>query len=272
MLRRSWVVCLWSTSLLLGFGCEESKPNRCVPGASVACQSPDGCVGVKICDTNGLVFGACECTVDGIGSPGKRPPVSAAACTPGATRSCLGANECAGKATCNDSGTFGTCQCSAPPTMLPSQRPNVLGAACRSNADCGNSLLCWAEDEAGPVGSTGGPAQGYCTAACKTAADCSLFQEAGDCVHFSEPTFGVCFATCSSAGAADCQGRSELACTTYAALSLTAPSGAAADSGLCAPHCSSDADCVGGGQCNQVQPIASCIGESPDAGALDAGQ
>jgi len=81
----------------------------------------------------------------------------------------------------------------------------------------------------------------------------------------------VCFATCST-GTAGCQGRSELACTAYAALSLTAPSSAPADGGLCTPHCAADADCVGGGQCNQAQPIASCIGESPDAGAPDAGQ
>jgi hypothetical protein len=257
--------------VLLGFGCEESKPDRCVPGESVVCQSADGCEGVKICDTNGLVFGTCECTVQGSGSPSHRPSSTAAACMAGASRSCVGANECAGTATCNDSGTFGTCQCSAPPTVLPSQRPNVLGAACRSTADCGSSLVCWAEDQAGPTGSSGGPAHGYCTATCKTATDCSLFQDPGDCVHFSDPTFGVCFATCSSsAGAAGCQGRSELACTTYAALSLAAPSTAAAG-GLCTPHCSSNADCVGGGQCDLAQPIASCIGESPDAGTIDAG-
>ena len=271
MLRRSWVVCLWSASLLLGFGCEEEKPDRCVPGESVACQGTDGCEGVKICDTNGLVFGTCACTVEGTGAPSKRPSGTVAACMQGATRSCLGPSECPGTATCNDSGTFGGCECSAPPTLLPSLRPNVLGAACRINADCGSSLICWAENEAGPAGSTGGPAKGYCTAACKTAADCSLFQEAGDCVHFSDPTFGVCFATCST-GTAGCQGRSELACTAYAALSLTAPSSAPADGGLCTPHCAADADCVGGGQCNQAQPIASCIGESPDAGAPDAGQ
>lgn len=260
--------------MLFGFGCEESKPDRCVPGDSVACEGADGCEGVKICDTNGLVFGKCECTVEGGGSPSPRPSVTAAACMPGATRSCLGPNECQGTATCNDTGTFSSCQCSAPPTMLPSTRPNVLGAACRINADCGTSLICWAENEAGPAGTTGGPARGYCTAACRTTADCSLFQEAGDCVHFSDPTFGVCFATCNTA-ATGCQERSELACTTYAALSLAAPSGvpgSAGADGLCTPHCSSDADCVGGGQCNQAQPIASCIGESPDAGAPDAGQ
>ena len=272
MLRRSWAVGLWSTCLLLGFGCEESKPDRCVPGESVACQDQNGCEGVKICDTNGLVFGACQCSADGSGAPGKRPSVVAAACMPGATRSCLGTNGCAGTATCNGSGTFGACQCSAPPTQLPSTRPNVLGAACRINADCGSSLICWAENEAGPVGSSGGPAKGYCTAACKTTADCSLFEQDGECMHFSDPTFGVCFAICSSTDAASCQGRSELACTTYAALSLPAPSGAAADSGLCTPHCSSDVDCAGGGQCNLAQPIASCIGESPDAGVADAGQ
>jgi hypothetical protein len=257
-------------SLLLVFGCEESKPDRCIPGESVACGGTDGCEGVKICDTNGLVFGACQCTPDTTGSSNQHPSGSVQACMPGATRSCLGANECTGTATCNDSGTFGACQCTAPST-LPSKRPNLLGAACRSNADCGSSLICWAEAEAGPAGSTGGPAQGYCTAACKNTADCSLFQTPGDCLHFSDPNFGVCFATCST-GAAGCQERAELACTSYAALSLTAPSGAAADSGLCAPHCGSDADCAGGGQCNQAQPIASCIGEAPDAGAPDAGQ
>jgi hypothetical protein len=156
--------------------------------------------------------------------------------------------------------------------VVPSTRPNVLGAPCRSNADCGSSLLCWAENAAGPPGSIGGPARGYCTAACRSAADCSLFQQPGDCLHFSDPSFGVCLAACESGAAGVCQGRSELVCSTYAALSLTAPSGAAADSGLCAPHCSSDADCVRGGQCNLAEPIASCIGESSDAGAADAGQ
>jgi hypothetical protein len=272
MLRRSWVVSLWGTSLLLAFGCEESKADRCRPGESVACQGENGCEGVKVCDTNGLVFGACECAVDGGGSPGKRPPVVAAACMAGATRSCLGANECTGTARCNVSGTYGPCECSAPPTVVPSTRPNVLGARCRINADCGSSLICWAENEAGPAGAIGGPAQGYCTAACKSSADCSLFQEPGDCLHFSDPSFGVCLASCGAGAPGACQERSELACSTYTALSLTAPSGAAADSGLCTPHCSSDADCLGGGQCNVSQPIASCTGESPDAGAPDAGQ
>jgi hypothetical protein len=156
--------------------------------------------------------------------------------------------------------------------MLPSKNPNLLGAPCRINADCGTSLICWAENETGPAGSTGGPARGYCTAACRTTADCMLFQEAGDCVHFSDPTFGVCFASCNTA-APECQRRSDLACTTYAALSLTAPSNIpGTGDGLCAPHCSSDADCGRGGQCNLAQPIASCTGESPDAGPPDAGQ
>jgi hypothetical protein len=266
MLKPYWAAC--AGMLLLLFGCEDTKTPRCVPGESVACLGAGQCEGSKVCDTNGLVFGSCQCS---LGSAGSAPPGSrsapAAACVPGATRVCLDGNGCTGVATCGDSGTFSACQCPTPPSRVPALQANVLGARCLGNAQCGSSLVCWAASETGP-GALGGAAAGYCTAPCQKTADCTLFEQPGDCVQFAGATYGVCLASCtSSAGEApeaSC-GRSDLACATYTALSLATPDPAAPERGLCVPHCSSDAEC-GARSCDLAQPVATCVG-GPDAGA-----
>jgi hypothetical protein len=267
MLNRYWAAC--AASLLLLIGCEDTKTPRCTPGEEVACPGADGCEGVKICDTNGLVFGSCQCSLGSVSSPppGSRPVVNG--CVSGATRACLDADGCTGVATCGDSGTFGACQCPTPPSKVPSLRPNVLGAACLGNSQCGSSLVCWAASETGP-GALGGAAGGYCTAPCQDIADCTLFEQPGDCVHFAGATYGVCLADCrateSDAGASSC-GRSDLACANYTALSLPGPNQLAPEAGLCVPHCRSDAEC-GARSCDLAEPVATCVG-GPDAG--DAG-
>jgi hypothetical protein len=268
MLKKYWAVC--AGSLLLLFGCEDTKSPRCVPGERLSCLGAGDCEGVKICDTNGLVFGSCQCSVGSVDprSSGSLPPVTG--CVLGATRACLDANGCTGVATCGDSSTFGACQCSSSPSMVPALQANVLGASCTRNSQCGSSLICWAATETGP-GALGGAAGGYCTAACRDTADCTLFQGPGDCVHFADAMYGVCLAACSSQASEGEElgcGRSDLACATYAALSLTAPAATAPD-GLCVPRCSSDAEC-GTRQCDRAEPIATCVG-GPDAGAADAG-
>jgi len=274
MLKNLWRVCRWGASCtaLLLLGCEQTGTLHCVAGESVACVGAGECAGVKVCDTNGLVFGSCMCPVPLTEhEPGSSnsPP---SGCALGETRACVGADECQGVATCGDSGTFGSCQCSGSAIRVPSLRPNVLGAACRNNAECGSSLICWAEYENGP-GTTGGPAGGYCTAACRGPADCTLFEQPGDCWLISGETFGVCLATCSSQSASPgCGERAEVGCASYAALTLTAPAAAAPDQGLCAPQCHSDAEC-GARRCDTSSstPVATCVG-GPDAGVADAGQ
>jgi hypothetical protein len=270
MLKNLWIVCGWcaSCSALLLLGCEQTETLHCVPGEAVSCLGLGDCAGTKICDTNGLVFGSCMCPVP-LADPGRRSSsVLPTGCARGETRSCVGPNECQGSATCGDSSTFGACQCLQPQIRLPASRPNVLGAACRSNAECGSSLICWAEYENGP-GSTGGPAGGYCTAACRGPADCTLFEQPGDCWLSAGANFGVCLATCDPASSTVCGGRTAVACATYAALSLAGPAVLGADPALCAPRCQSDTEC-GERRCDTSGPVATCVG-GPDAGVVDAG-
>jgi len=272
MLKNLWRVGRWvvSCSAVLLLGCEQTETPRCVPGESVACRGAGDCAGTKVCDTNGIVFGSCMCLVPGSDPSPRSSNAPANGCVLGDTRACLGPDECQGVATCGDSGTFGACQCPAVGIRVPSRRPNVLGAACRSNSECGSSLICWAEYENGP-GATGGAAGGYCTSACRGSADCTLFERAGDCLLVAGSTFGVCVATCSTlSSSTECAGRTDVACATYSALTLTAPAATAAEQGLCVPACRSDAEC-GARQCDQSGPVATCIG-GPDAGVADAGQ
>jgi hypothetical protein len=274
MLKNFWRVCRWGAlaSALLCWGCAETETLHCVAGESAGCVGVADCAGVKVCDTNGLVFGSCMCPVP-LSEQGPRSSNSVTrGCAPGDSRACRGADECEGIATCGDTGTFGTCQCSAPVLRVPSLRPNVLGAACRSSAQCGSSLICWAEYENGP-GATGGPAAGYCTASCRASADCTLFEQPGDCWLAAGATLGVCLARCSDpASSTACAGRTEVACATYAALALA---GQAAEQGLCAPQCHSDAECGErrcdtGGASAGSGPVATCVG-GPDAGVVGAG-
>lgn len=270
MLTNLFRVCRWSASCsaLLLFGCEQTDTLHCVPGESVACVGAGDCAGTKVCDTSGIVFGSCMCPIP-LSDPGPRssnPPPSG--CERGDTRACLGPDACEGVATCGDSGTFGACKCTQSEIPLPSLRPNVLGAACRNGSECGSSLTCWAQYEDGPSG-LGGPVGGYCTAACRGPADCTLFQQPSDCWLAAGATFGVCLATCSDpASTTGCGGRAELACATYAALSLVAPASQSADPALCVPHCQSDAEC-GERHCDTSGPVSTCVG-GPDAGVANA--
>jgi hypothetical protein len=160
MLKNLWRVCRWGASRapLLLLGCEDTGTPRCVPGESVACVGVGDCAGLKVCDTNGIVFGSCMCPVPVVERSPRSSSSVPSACVLGSTRACLGADGCEGVATCGDSATFGACQCAGGTIRVPGLRPNVLGAACQNDSECGSSLSCWAEYESGPGQRAGLPA------------------------------------------------------------------------------------------------------------------
>ncbi|WP_433935903.1 hypothetical protein AB3662_14395 [Sorangium cellulosum] len=114
-----------------------------------------------------------------------------------------------------------------------------LAARCEADADCGPSGVCIPESDSEFFG--GGPAGGYCTAACSEDSDCA--GEGSVCIG------GACLLGCtmgvppleSLATELDpgkCQGREDLRCD------------ALDDASICVPSCGSDGQCTGGRVCD----------------------
>jgi len=197
MLRRCIAIGLGLTlTLWMGSCAEDTKPD-CLLGETATCVGANGCAGTHVCEIPGR-FSACTCDDAAVAPPA--PPDSSPVgfgCSAGETRACVGPSDCTGVSTCDGSGTFGPCRCPST-TLPPGSRPNVLGAACRTNADCGTSLLCWAENETGPTGVEAGPAGGYCTARCQIQSNCAVFEQTSECIYFGDAgTFGLCFEAAS---------------------------------------------------------------------------
>jgi hypothetical protein len=75
----------------------------CVPGQSIACAGPGGCISSQVCDDAGTGYGACLCASDG-GSP--------LLCVPGQSIACAGPYGCPSFQVCNASGSaYGPCDC-----------------------------------------------------------------------------------------------------------------------------------------------------------------
>lgn len=199
MLRNWWAMLGPLTTLtLLISGCPDTESPGCEPAETRACRGEGDCSGEQMCNASGFGWGPCMCSRPPGGGPlpGTNPPPLD--CTPGATRACTGSNSsgnCNGVASCDTSGTYGPCLCPPVPGNIPGARPNVLAASCSRNADCGNALRCWEEDE-GLAGVLGAPAGGYCTAFCRSASDCAVFDASAACVRFSSGEVGFCVAGC----------------------------------------------------------------------------
>jgi hypothetical protein len=78
-------------------------PPVCIPGQSVACTGPGGCVTNQVCNDAGTGFGPCVCaSVDG----GER------ACVPGASIGCIGPSGCVSNQVCKSDGSgYSPCDC-----------------------------------------------------------------------------------------------------------------------------------------------------------------
>jgi hypothetical protein len=82
---------------------EASTPPPCVPGQSIACTGPGGCISSQVCNAQGSGYGACACTLDG-GTP--------LLCVPGQSIACGGPYGCASFQVCNGTGSgYGPCDC-----------------------------------------------------------------------------------------------------------------------------------------------------------------
>lgn len=170
-------------------------------------------------------------------------------CTPGEVRACLFDRLCSGEQACNAEGTaFGPCECGRAPGVV-----GVIGAACDSDASCGSGGVCFAATGNQYAGA-GGPAKGYCTAACEDNADCSARDPLSRCVGGLGPGgASYCIRTCESKepapGEAKCLNRPEVMCLSIAADGV-AGFEPGPQQGVCVPRCGSDTDCPAGRFCH----------------------
>ncbi|WP_437784638.1 hypothetical protein [Sorangium sp. So ce1097] len=137
-----------------------------------------------------------------------------------------------------------------------------LAARCEVDADCGSSGVCIPESDPDFFG--GGPAGGYCTAACAGDGDCA--GEGSVCIG------GACLLGCTMGqpplesivmelDPGKCQGREDLRCDTFE------------DASICLPSCGSDSECAGGRRCDPRWNL--CVDEPttglPDGSACEIG-
>lgn len=200
----------------------------CVPGQVRACSSVCGAPlsGYQVCAEDGRSYGECQCTPSFGTGPlftgdrqGRRlvrlfPPPR-----------------------------------SAPPVAGPPLAGEVrVGAECITDRDCGFGLRCY--DALSDSLGGGGPAGGYCSLPCSTAADCANVDANSGCGALGgEPLcIRLCEAGPSDPTAPKCLGRDDLTCVSLLALGDEPPAGAR-NLGICAPRCGSDSDC-GGRRCD----------------------
>ncbi len=147
---------------------------------------------------------------------------------------------------------------------------NGVAAPCQENSDCAPELLCLADTVNDPIFG-GGPAGGFCTAACNTDTDCP--QPGAVCYAVESGQPGRCTLSCTLgppiSAVADlfapldpskCLGREDLRC-------------AATKTGddVCLPTCGEDAQCHAGRVCDPRLAVCVDMAETglPTGGACD---
>jgi hypothetical protein len=138
---------------------------------------------------------------------------------------------------------------------------------------------------AGAGAFVGGAANGYCTLACRLAADCSTVDPSAICSSPGADGRGVCLRGCLSKdplpGEAKCLDRVDQLCLSAAALGAEPFSTTERQRGACLPNCGSDEDCatricdLASGLCvDRAAPGAgigaACTADAECAGALCA--
>jgi len=124
-----------------------------------------------------------------------------------------------------------------------------IGNSCAANTDCGSGLTCLTAAGRSILGNEG-PANGYCTRACKADADCG---GAGICLRVSPDNAATevdyCFQSCTfGQNAAKCHNRTDVGCLTID--STTTPT-----TDICNPICSQDTDCPTGRHCDLASSL-----------------
>jgi hypothetical protein len=140
-----------------------------------------------------------------------------------------------------------------------------LAAACTSDATCGFGLTCLTDTIDDPVFG-GGPAGGFCTAACSGDADCASL--GGVCLQIDPGQSGRCTLPCTIGPAINsvaslfdpldptkCLGREDLRCGK-----------ATGDIGKCLPTCGEDAQCHDGRSCDPR--LAVCVSKPSTGDAI----
>ena len=135
---------------------------------------------------------------------------------------------------------------------------NGLGTTCKTSTDCAAGLTCLAPTDKTFYG-VGGAANGYCSVACTSNANCGA---SGSCLNIGTPTVpaGFCFLDCTpgaaAAGAQKCNNRADVAC------SPLADSAGNTVGAACFPTCSQDTDCPMGLKCDPLDNV--CVATPHD--------
>ncbi len=135
----------------------------CIPGQSVSCVGPGGCLANQVCNSSGDGLGPCSCA--------PRSDARVVLCIPGKSIACAGAGGCIGSQACNADGSgYDGCACrvdaAASLACIPGQSIACGGPnGCASYQVCdgaGNAYgPCECPDAATLVGDAGPLPDGY---------------------------------------------------------------------------------------------------------------
>lgn len=139
-----------------------------------------------------------------------------------------------------------------------------VGAHCQADADCESDLVCVTEEMPGVI-AAGGPAAGYCTAACSSSADCAALDELSSCLFRAEND-GFCISRCLAGVGGELKCTDEDGARLQACTVIGQP-GSTID--VCLPRCNSNADCTGGRVCD-LGVDGACVDPPSAVGAVGA--
>jgi hypothetical protein len=207
---------------------EDASP--CVAGQTIDCSGPGLCEGRQTCNDDGQSFGACLCEVGATGGGGTGP-------TPGSGGT---SNDATGGTTMTGGGA---------------SVPGGVGTPCASDAQCPTAadgsapMVCILSSSNTEFLGLGGPQDGYCSAPCRSSAECALLDPSSGCGLIDQTTGnGFCLGVCqpgNADGALKCGADRAQSC-------LASPTNPAL--GLCFPSCQSDLACGDGRFCDSSDP------------------
>lgn len=200
-----------------------------MPGQTRACAGacPESTEGYQVCNDEGRAYGSCVCTPGSVITSDRfdidRRAVGDTRLLPGFSR--------------DDDASLNA------PGGRPLQGSASVGAACAADDDCVSGLICF---DASDGLSIGGPAGGYCTRPCASAAQCEQIDTRSTCgTLVGQP---LCIRLCEAGPLAGdevkCLGRDDVTCASLTALGSQPPSDTP-DLGICTPRCQSDEACDG---------------------------
>jgi hypothetical protein len=221
---------------------EDNSP--CVAGQTIDCSGPALCEGRQTCNADGQSFGTCLCEV-AAGGGGAGPTGSG-----GTTGTATG-------------GTTMTAEASV---------PGGVGTPCANDTQCPTApdgsapLVCLLSSSNAEFLGLGGPQGGYCSAPCRSSAECALLDPTSGCGLIDQTTGdGFCLGICQAGnteGALKCGADRAQACISTQANPTF---------GLCFPACQSDLGCGEGRFCDDSDPgLGLCTDTDRPGGGVGA--